>query len=152
MAAEGELDESVWIVKTHYPERRGRMDFYCNKVIVVVRNPMDCITSLFHMTGTVTHNQSLKPAVIDKIMKETTLWEDFVRTESRVWATFHTYWLERAKKMPVFFLKYEDLLTNPQESLSYLMEFLLNRDTISELPISERIDQLCTTGNVGMNI
>jgi hypothetical protein len=68
LRGEGEVDESVWIVKTHYPERVGRYEFYANKCIVIVRNPLDCIISLFHMVGTISHNQSINPQVLEQVM------------------------------------------------------------------------------------
>ena len=56
LQGEGQLDDSVWIVKTHYPERIGREPFATNKCIVIVRNPLDAIFSLFNMVGTISHN------------------------------------------------------------------------------------------------
>jgi hypothetical protein len=56
---ESELDDKVWVVKTHYPERTGRTPFTAKRAIVIVRSPLDCIASLFHMIGSVSHNTSL---------------------------------------------------------------------------------------------
>jgi hypothetical protein len=55
MLGEGKVDESVWVVKTHYPERMGHSKFTTNKCIVAVRNPLDCFTSLFNMLATSSH-------------------------------------------------------------------------------------------------
>ena len=59
LSGEGKLDDSVWIAKTHYPERIGRDTCHATKCIVIVRNPLDAIFSLFNMVGTTTHNESL---------------------------------------------------------------------------------------------
>lgn len=59
MLGEGKVDDSVWVVKTHFPERVGHSKFLANKCIVVVRNPLDCMTSLFNMIATGSHSQSL---------------------------------------------------------------------------------------------
>ena len=56
LSGEGKIDNSVWIVKSHYPERIGVDRFFANKVVVIVRNPLDSIFSLFNMVGTVSHN------------------------------------------------------------------------------------------------
>jgi hypothetical protein len=56
LAGEGTLDDSVWLVKSHYPERIGATTFDAHKVVIIVRNPLDCIFSLFNMVGTISHN------------------------------------------------------------------------------------------------
>ena len=59
MAGEGQIDDRVWIVKSHYPERIGRAKFAANKCIIIVRNPLDSIFSLFNMVATTTHSESI---------------------------------------------------------------------------------------------
>ena len=59
LAGEGKMDDSVWIVKSHYPERIGSAAFNANKCIVIVRNPLDSIYSLFNMVATCTHSESI---------------------------------------------------------------------------------------------
>ena len=61
LKAEGIMDDRVWMVKTHYPERAGTDQLRAKKCILVVRNPLDCIMSLFHMIGTGSHNSSVHP-------------------------------------------------------------------------------------------
>lgn len=59
MKGEGLIDKSVLIVKTHFPEREGLGQFGCSKAILVVRNPTDCLASLFNMIATGTHSDSI---------------------------------------------------------------------------------------------
>jgi len=59
LAGEGLVDKRVWVVKTHYPERYGKTKFYAERAILLVRNPLDCITSLFNMVCTGSHNRSI---------------------------------------------------------------------------------------------
>ena len=70
LAGEGEIDESVWIVKSHYPERAGRAPFRANKCLMITRNPLDSFISLFHMVGSVTHNKSLHPKIMEKVLSD----------------------------------------------------------------------------------
>ena len=56
MEGEGRIDDSVWIIKTHYPERIGHSEFNAHKCIVITRSPIDCIASLFNMISTGSHN------------------------------------------------------------------------------------------------
>jgi len=60
---EGITDNSVWLVKSHYPERLGYIKFYIERVILLVRNPFDAIESYFHMGFTNTHDKRLSLAV-----------------------------------------------------------------------------------------
>lgn len=59
LPGEGIVDEKVWIVKTHYPERYSTARFGAQRVILAVRSPLDCIASLFHMIGSGTHDCSI---------------------------------------------------------------------------------------------
>lgn len=60
MKGEGMTGEKVLIVKSHYPERMGLSTFECSKSIIIVRNPTDCISSLFNMVATSTHSSSIE--------------------------------------------------------------------------------------------
>lgn len=59
MYGEGITDSRVWVVKSHYPERREPKIFKANKIILLVRNPLDAIVSLFNMNATSSHNYSI---------------------------------------------------------------------------------------------
>lgn len=78
LAGEGLNDESVWIVKTHFPERIGRRKFKANKCIVIVRNPCDAFYSLFNMIQTSSHYDSIEKELLERALKSK-IWEDFVR-------------------------------------------------------------------------
>ncbi len=60
---EGVTDQSVWVVKSHYPERLGYIRVPVTRVILVVRNPFDAIESYFHMGMTNTHDKVLSSMV-----------------------------------------------------------------------------------------
>ena len=56
--AKGEaiIDDSVWLVKTHYPWiPPAPISFDANRTIVVVRNPLDSILSWYHYITQVNH-------------------------------------------------------------------------------------------------
>ena len=77
LCGEGKCDDSVWIVKTHFPERIGHRIFTANKCIVIVRNPLDAFYSLFNMIQTSSHNQSIDKDVLERALNSK-IWEDFV--------------------------------------------------------------------------
>ena len=64
LIGEGVVDDSVWMVKTHYPERLGYLKFKARRIVLLVRNPFDAIESYFHMGMTNTHDKHLSPQVI----------------------------------------------------------------------------------------
>lgn len=64
---EGITDNSVWVVKSHFPERLGFVRLEVNRVILLVRNPFDAILSYFHMALTNTHDKNLSDRVSSSI-------------------------------------------------------------------------------------
>ena len=61
---EGVVDDSVWMVKTHYPERMGYLKFKVRRIVLLIRNPFDAIESYFHMGMTNTHDKHLSNKVL----------------------------------------------------------------------------------------
>ena len=90
LAGEGLVDKRVWIVKTHYPEGYGKTQFYAERVILLVRNPLDCITSLFNMVCTGSHNRSISDQDYEKFPRH---WKEWIQQEIGVWRDFHDYWM-----------------------------------------------------------
>ena len=76
LAGEGLVDKRVWIVKTHYPERYGKTKFYAERVLLLVRNPLDCMTSLFNMVCTGSHNRSISDTDYEKYPNH---WHEWVQ-------------------------------------------------------------------------
>jgi hypothetical protein len=125
---EGITDQSVWVVKSHYPERLGYIKFPVHRIILVVRNPFDAIESYFHMAMTNTHDKVLSSEVrlcivifliIDCIFCQSfvtleTLWKEFLRNEAKVWKEFHRYWISLSDRLPMTIVRYEDLLSNEE--------------------------------------
>ncbi len=59
LRGEGVVDDRAWVVKTHWPERCGYRRFPAHRVILLVRNPFDAVSSYFNMGLTNTHEQTL---------------------------------------------------------------------------------------------
>ena len=105
LEGEGLVDNRVWVVKSHYPERYGNSEYYCDRAILLVRNPMDCIVSLFHMVCSGSHNYSIHDDDFKKFVK---YWKDFVDMEFTVWDDFHKFWM--ISSVPTYVVRYEDIL------------------------------------------
>ena len=110
-AGEGVVDDSVWIVKSHYPERMGYISFPTRRVILVVRNVFDSMESYFHMGMTNTHDKRLSDPSLQRL-KDEGLWDSFIKNECVVWSDFHKHWvsLAVAAKVHLHIVRYEDLL------------------------------------------
>ena len=60
MKGEDTVDDTTWIVKTHSPYIMPfQRPFYCNKNLVVVRNPLDVIISWYQLVVTGNHVQKV---------------------------------------------------------------------------------------------
>eukprot|EP01035_Chromulina_nebulosa_P033464 gene33464-44816_t len=118
---EGITDNSVWVVKSHYPERTGYIRVLAQRVIVLVRNPFDSIESYFNMAMTSSHNRTLSSQAFETLR---TIWSEFVPNESKVWFDFYSFWLPRSEEVPVLFVRYEDLLTDAQAQKRRIDQFM----------------------------
>lgn len=58
LAGEGLVDKRVWVIKSHYPERFGATKYGAERAILLIRSPLDCITSLFNMVVSGSHDLS----------------------------------------------------------------------------------------------
>ena len=121
LAGEGLVDKRVWVVKTHYPERYGKTKFYAERAILLVRNPMDCITSLFNMVCSGSHNRSISDGDYKQFSQ---LWGEFIQQDITVWKDFHDFWINA--KIPVHIIRYEDVVSKPEPTLKSLLEYILN--------------------------
>lgn len=135
LAGEGLTDKRVWVVKSHFPERFGNTKFGCERVILLVRNPLDCITSLFHMINTGSHDLSIAEECFGTFP---IIWNKYIEQEISVWKEFHDFWL--SSDVPVHIIRYEDINMRPHYALTELMKFILNVDSIEGTCIEKYID------------
>ncbi|GMF46954.1 unnamed protein product [Phytophthora fragariaefolia] len=142
MKGEGVVDESVWFVKTHFPERAGYKEFPVKKAILVVRNPWDAIDSYFNMTLTNTHNKSLHESQYARFAER---WDGLLRHEIDVWMKFHRYWTTKVD-IPIIVVRYEDLMIHREETLRRVFLFLTDLTTLEGTEWEKRIRDVMATG------
>jgi len=104
LVGEGLCSKKVWVIKTHWPERSGKHNFDSERALLLVRSPLDCITSLFHMTLSGSHDLSVSEPDFKTFSKN---FEAMVKQDMTVWKDFHEFWLKA--KVPTHFVRYEDL-------------------------------------------
>lgn len=49
----------------------------------------------------------------------------FVYHQSEKWTEFYEYWMDVNRKIPVYIVKYEDLIKNPKKTLNQVFKYLL---------------------------
>ena len=66
------------------------------------------------MIGTMTHNKNIAEPLLDQPE-----WAVHVEQEGRLLTKWMKYWINAAKnkEVPVYFVRFEDLITNPKEYL-----------------------------------
>ena len=99
---EGVTDGRVWVVKSHWPERKGCAEVGVHAAVLLVRSPIDAIDSYWHFVLTQTHTDSVKESEYSRLADE---WSEHVSREAAVWAAFHQHWL--ATKTPLLAIRYE---------------------------------------------
>ena len=52
-------------------------------------------------------------------------WALHVEEEVRIWQKWNAYWIDRSSIVPVYFVRYEDLVTNPEPELIVMLSLAL---------------------------
>lgn len=131
---EGIVDGRVWVVKTHYPERKGFVELPVDRAILLVRNPWDAIDSYFNMALTNDHATSLRD---DQYERFEDLWRELTAAEAGVWARFNRWWLQAP--VPLLVVRYEDLVHHRHRTLRRVCWFLRGERELEGTPWAERV-------------
>jgi len=75
------------------------------------------------MIATITHNRCIS----QKFWEEFEEWNQFVYNEIMGIKRWHEHWIHAAKNLdvPIFFIRFEDLLSDPLPNLRDVIKFLL---------------------------
>jgi hypothetical protein len=95
-------DDTVWITKAHYPYMQAHAPWTADKIICIVRNPIDVIPSYMSLAFLLSHT-----AVPVNPWNTVTAWPDISRYFLGGWNEYHLRVREMAKNTPTFFLTYE---------------------------------------------
>ena len=148
LMGEGIVDERTWIVAGHHPFLlQGAIKYTSNKVIVLVRNPLDVLPSYASMCNTLNH--SAKPEFeYEEAYPE--WWDWFVRRQIKNMRDYFKVALRHCTadgKNPMYICRFEDMITNPKEVLMGLFAFLLDVDDLSGTNCEKRIDEIVALGH-----
>ncbi len=136
------VDDTVWIVKTHSPWIMPHAPvFYCNKIICIVRSPIDVIISFLHLFTVANHTQK---APFEYHERHPKFWDEWIK----MCATRMNLWYKqlmhdaKMKHLPVLFVRYEDLVNDPEPELCQIMAFLLNVTDITGSNAERRVREV----------
>lgn len=70
----------------------------------------------FQFAATLTHNCNLDNNIMVDLKEE---WEQVAKDISKTWNLFYDFWvnLQKSKEHPVYFIKFEDLIKKPDETI-----------------------------------
>lgn len=146
MKGENVVDDTVWVVKSHYPWPLPHVPVYeANKLLVVVRNPLDTVISWINLLQMNSHSAKSPfacelehPGYFDWLLKETC-------TYIKNW-TSSVMTVARLRKLPVLFLRFEDLKAEPEPQLKSLMSFLIGERDLRGTNAEKRIQEVLDLG------
>ena len=145
LKAETIIDDRVWMFKTHFPlasmDQPGNEVQLANKVICCVRNPLDSIASTVHIFFNDTHSHSFKNDFLHEFPE---FWDLFISSMIKGYEASVKYFLEaaREKRIPTFFFRFEDLLSEPYPVFKSMFEFLLGIENLEGTFIDHRIKKV----------
>ena len=143
--AEEITDSTVWVYKSHDPEQKWKSKrAVCNKVICCVRNPFDQIPSSAQFGATKAQSGSIN----EKLSDFPEQWNTFLRGGAQTCHDYHEKLMaDVPQKVPIYYIRYEDLRVDPQTTLEGLFCFILNLQSLEGTNIQRRIKHVCDQGH-----
>jgi hypothetical protein len=89
-------DSTIWTLKGNFPlylpfpgpTQKAHI------AVIIVRNPIDSIKSVFHYAATNTHNLNVSNDIMAEFKEE---WEQCIRDNAKTWRIFYDYWRSAMK-------------------------------------------------------
>lgn len=155
MVGEHIVDARVWITRTTYPIRKCQVNdsftnFQCNKILAMVRNPADVLHAKLHaqVSGTRT-----KQAEIN-FRQHSTFISEFVEAAVQEAHAIYDEGFRQFKDRhaPIFFVRYEELVAEPQKTLEDVFKFLLDSKDVGNTVVQRRIKEVVEMGAAATQI
>lgn len=116
--------EGTYLVKTHWPflkHHRCDEDLAVARAIVLFRNPLYSMSSLFQLILSNSHTLKLPAAAYVHLP----VYDELMRFYAVRWSEFMEYWHRQA--LPKYWLTYESFLADPETQLGNLFAVCLNQ-------------------------
>jgi len=135
-------DDSVWVVKSHSPWIMPDAPvFHSNKVIVIVRNPLDTNLSWLHLVAMNNHATKSPFDYETEYPEYFDWWIKDCNTHINSWMT---QMVKDAKfrDVPMLFIRFEDLVMNPKPEIENMMRFMLGIRDLTGTNAERRIQEV----------
>lgn len=116
-----------------------------NKIIVIMRNPLDTNLSWLHLVSMHNHNtkspfdyETLYPNYFD-------WWVKYCCTNINKWA-LQMMQDAKSRSAPILFIRFEDLVADPEPELRTMMSFLLGKRDLTGTNAERRIQEVLEMG------
>jgi len=129
---EGVVDNTTWVRQTWFPHVPGQ-EFKAAKCVIVVKNPFDFMWEKFEEKI----KETKTTLGMNLIKDNEKLFNSFLASESEKIRAFYDYWLN--SPVPYFVLRIEDILVNPERTLTLLFQFLLNLESLKGSQMEHKI-------------
>lgn len=131
-------------MKTQHPTAvPGAEPYFANKCIIGVRNPLDVLPSQAARINTFTHSRKLEFAPHEEYPD---WWSWFSLRQAQAWNQFYSVIRKHSSQVPTYFVRYEDLVLDPAETMKGLYKFLLSAEDLSGTNCERRIDEVVAMG------
>lgn len=147
MKGEDIVDDTCWIVKSHSPWIMPfAPPFSTNKVIVIVRNPMESNISWLNCIMMGCHSLKVPFQVNTEYPN---FWNTFTRDCMNHMNNWYQTFMKdaRMRKAPILFVRFEDLASDPEPSLYRMMEFILGERDLTGTNAERRIKEVIAKGS-----
>jgi hypothetical protein len=140
MLGEEIVDERCWIIKTHHPVPIPfSCQYFSNKIIMIVRNPIDTFPSMFNLASSASHSATMPFEYHEESPEQ---WDKIVKFIS----DFHSKYFDvtlndtlKNEKNPIYFMRFEDLLADKQKEIEGVFKFILDLDDLEGTNAQRRI-------------
>jgi len=140
------VDDTVWVAKTHTPWIMPEAPvFFCNKMICIMRNPLDTFISWLNLVAQCNHNSK---APFDYEVAYPNYWDWWIHDITPLFKKWANVIMADAKlrKVPCLFLRFEDLVQDPETQLMHVMRFLVGQNDLSGTNAERRVQEVIAKG------
>lgn len=140
-------DDRCWIVKSHHPTAAPKvMQFHSDKVLCIVRNPLDVIVSFSSICNTLSHSAELD----FNFAKDYPVWWDYWirRVADQLCKTYDILFTDCIvnKCNPIHIVRFEDLCDDASKELTSMMKFTLDMNDLTGTNMERRINAIRDMG------
>lgn len=145
-------DDRCWIVKSHHPSvQPGTLTFKSEKVLCIVRNPLDVIVSFATLCNTMSHSAELEFEFHTAYPEWWNWWVHYMTDQiDQYFSILYKDCIEDGIN-PIHTIRFEDLLDDTTAELTSMMKFCLEMEDLTGTNMERRIQAIKEMGSKATN-